>query len=224
MKQLTTSSLKQGYITIPRALLNRQATDGAAGETEAFLQILAHTNYSDVPYDINGTIILCKRGDSLISYHHWSNIFGWTRPKTTRFFQRLAKGGIIDLIPHQEKILHIRITNFDLWTGRIPSEAKDTRKGRNLHRLRPFLGQIPHRDAEAESQRRPRPPRMEQAHPRGTTTGNRPHRGRLLPHQRHPLHRPRFHLPERQGFSERIYGLKRQRICNHTHPNSKKPS
>ena len=108
MKQLTTSSLKQGYITIPRALLNRQATDGAAGETEAFLQILAHTNYSDVPYDINGTIILCKRGDSLISYHHWSNIFGWTRPKTTRFFQRLAKGGIIDLIPHQEKILHIR--------------------------------------------------------------------------------------------------------------------
>ena len=55
MKQLTTSSLKQGYITIPRALLNRQATDGAAGETEAFLQILAHTNYSDVPYDINGT-------------------------------------------------------------------------------------------------------------------------------------------------------------------------
>ena len=39
MKQLTTSSLKQGYITIPRALLNRQATDGAAGETEAFLQI-----------------------------------------------------------------------------------------------------------------------------------------------------------------------------------------
>ena len=43
MKQLTTSSLKQGYITIPRALLNRQATDGAAGETEAFLQILAHT-------------------------------------------------------------------------------------------------------------------------------------------------------------------------------------
>ena len=117
MKQLTTSSLKQGYITIPRALLNRQATDGAAGETEAFLQILAHTNYSDVPYDINGTIILCKRGDSLISYHHWSNIFGWTRPKTTRFFQRLAKGGIIDLIPHQEKILHIRITNFDLWTG-----------------------------------------------------------------------------------------------------------
>ena len=103
MKQLTTSSLKQGYITIPRALLNRQATDGAAGETEAFLQILAHTNYSDVPYDINGTIILCKRGNSLISYHHWSNIFGWTRPKTTRFFQRLAKGGIIDLIPHRKR-------------------------------------------------------------------------------------------------------------------------
>lgn len=110
MKQLTTSSLKQGYITIPRALLNRQATDGAAGETEAFLQILAHTNYSDVPYDINGTIILCKRGDSLISYHHWSNIFGWTRPKTTRFFQRLAKGGIIDLIPHQEKIYSISVS------------------------------------------------------------------------------------------------------------------
>ena len=53
MKQLTTSSLKQGYITIPRALLNRQATDGAVGETEAFLQILAHTNYSDVPFYAN---------------------------------------------------------------------------------------------------------------------------------------------------------------------------
>lgn len=224
MKQLTTSSLKQGYITIPRALLNRQATDGAAGETEAFLQILAHTNYSDVPYDINGTIILCKRGDSLISYHHWSNIFGWTRPKTTRFFQRLAKGGIIDLIPHQEKILHIRITNFDLWTGRIPSEAKDARKEEISTDFDLFW------DKYHTVMRKPKVNvargrrRMEQAHPRGTTTGNRPHRGRLLPHQRHPLHRPRFHLPERQGFSERIYGLKRQRICNHTHPNSKKPS
>lgn len=98
MKQLTTSSLKQGYITIPRALLNRQATDGRCRRDRSISPNPgAHQLFRPVPYDINGTIILCKRGDSLISYHHWSNIFGWTRPKTTRFFQRLAKGGIIDL-------------------------------------------------------------------------------------------------------------------------------
>ena len=85
MKQLTTSSLKQGYITIPRALLNRQATDGAAGETEAFLQILAHTNYSDVPYDINGTIILCKRGDSLYQLSPLEQYFRLDTPQNHPF-------------------------------------------------------------------------------------------------------------------------------------------
>ena len=128
MKQLTTSSLKQGYITIPRALLNRQATDGAAGETEAFLQILAHTNYSDVPYDINGTIILCKRGDSPYQLSPLEQYFRLDTPQNHPFLSTTGQRRHYRPHPHQEKILHIRITNFDLWTGRIPSEAKDARK------------------------------------------------------------------------------------------------
>ena len=181
MKQITETSFQQGYFKIPRTLLKQQTGSGQLENMGAFFQVLSHANYSETTYNIHGLTIFCQRGESLISNLHWSILFGWTRYKTARFFKRLEREGIIEILPHPEKTFHIRIINYDLWAGSAQPEA--------------------------QSQRRPCPPRMGEAHERRMATCHRPYRRCLLPHQRHPLHRPRLHLPERQSFPERIHRL-----------------
>ena len=117
MKQITETSFQQGYFKIPRTLLKQQTGSGQLENMGAFFQVLSHANYSETTYNIHGLTIFCQRGESLISNLHWSILFGWTRYKTARFFKRLEREGIIEILPHPEKTFHIRIINYDLWTG-----------------------------------------------------------------------------------------------------------
>lgn len=137
MKQLTETSFQQGYFKIPRTLLKQQVESGQLEDMGAFLQLLAHANYSETTYTIHGADIACQRGESLISNQHWSLLFGWTRYKTTRFFKRLKREGIIEILPHPDKIFHIRIINYDLWTGSnsaavIAQKKEDSSKAFNI--------------------------------------------------------------------------------------------
>ena len=128
MKQSKETLLREGYILIPKALLKRQANSGTPGELKAFLQVLIHANYSESTYKIQTTDIVCQRGESLISQHHWSDLFKWSRSKTVRFFEKIAKEGIIEIIPHPKGIFHIHIVDYDFWTGHISQEAREEKK------------------------------------------------------------------------------------------------
>lgn len=128
MKQSQESLLNEGYIMIPKALLKHQANNKTPEELKAFLQILIHANYSEITYKIQAIDIVCQRGDSVVSLRHWSESFKWSRSKATRFFQKLEKEGLIKIIPHQEGIFHIRIVNYDFWTGHISPEAREEKK------------------------------------------------------------------------------------------------
>ena len=136
MKQLTQTALQQGYFKIPKALLKQQTGNKQSETLGAFLQLLAWSNYSEMTYYIHGTEILCQRGESLISNQHWSKLFGWTCPKTARFFKRLEREGIIEILPHPEKTFHIRIINYDLWTGSVQpadSSQKEEESSKAFH-------------------------------------------------------------------------------------------
>lgn len=207
MKQITETSFQQGYFKIPRTLLKQQTGSGQLENMGAFFQVLSHANYSETTYNIHGLTIFCQRGESLISNLHWSILFGWTRYKTARFFKRLEREGIIEILPHPEKNFpyphhQLRPMDWKCTACRLLSE-----RGRIIQSFPHLLGQLPSDHAEAQSQRRPCPPRMGEAHERRMATCHRPYRRCLLPHQRHPLHRPRLHLPERQSFPERIHRL-----------------
>ena len=68
--------LKQGFLIIPKALVQQQIEDlhMQEGELEALLKILMKVNYSDTLYnDRQNKDCLYKRGESLFSYRDTSS-------------------------------------------------------------------------------------------------------------------------------------------------------
>lgn len=130
MKEISTDLLKQGYIILPKSMLKPLLECGnwKEGDLEAWLRILMHVNYSEMSCCIGGVEITCKRGEAIHSYRRWMQIFCWKKYRTIYFFRRLVKAGIIEFIVHTEKITHIRVVNYDLWTGRDPVASEEAMK------------------------------------------------------------------------------------------------
>ena len=112
------NSLRMGYVMVSRALLlDIYGKRGAAdGEEEAFLRVLTHVNYRDTTVLHGGVQVACGRGESVISFLGWSDILGWTRAHTRRFFEHcFAKGSIEKVVG--DLPCHIRVPGYDAWTG-----------------------------------------------------------------------------------------------------------
>lgn len=95
----------------------------AITDEEAFLRVLTYTNFRNATVWYNGVEIPCSRGESVITYMGWADILGWKRGHTRRFFERCMADGLIeqvkDICPS-----HIRIPNYDAWTGKPTEERK----------------------------------------------------------------------------------------------------
>lgn len=132
MHNISPEALKQGFLIIPKILLQEQIINHEIqeGEIEAFLKLLLKVNYSETQLHENwNKNIPCKRGESLHSYRDWSRIFHWSRHKTCRFIKQLQKDNIIEIIPHPNNpVLHLRIINYDQWVGTPDSSPKAKKK------------------------------------------------------------------------------------------------
>ena len=95
----------------------------AITDEEAFLRVLTHANFRNVVVGYNGVEIPCSRGESVISYMGWADILGWKRGHTRRFFERCIADGLIQQVKDSCPS-HIRIPNYDAWTGKPAKEKK----------------------------------------------------------------------------------------------------
>ncbi len=119
IQDLPFEALKNGYILLPKKML--EELFGRKGremsELEATLKLLVTVNYKDaVVVQPDGSAVTCRRGESVRSWQSWSELFGWDRCKTRRFFARLQRRGMVELLP-QVYTLHLRVKDYDLWTG-----------------------------------------------------------------------------------------------------------
>jgi len=130
MKLNTMQVFEHGYIVLPKVALKAHLASKRRipGDLEAILILLMHVNYSDTVYDIHHKEVCCHRGEAVYNFTQWARFFGWTRPRTVRFFTRMRKEGIIRLISEQQSILHICVVDYDIWTGqnRLAREQKQT--------------------------------------------------------------------------------------------------
>ncbi len=122
--------LKTGYVMVSRALLlNMFEKHGEAeSEQEAFLRVLVQVNYKDSIFtSSSGKKITCHRGESVITFATWGSILGWSRGRVKRFFDNCYRNGSIENVNDGLKS-HIRIPDYDRWTGRNGSvdESKRT--------------------------------------------------------------------------------------------------
>lgn len=138
MPNIDPKNLKHGYLIIPKASLQQfiEHPENLQGDLEAFLKLLIKVNYTEMEYHSAwNKDIVCKRGESLHSYRDWSQIFHWSLGKTFRFIQRLQKEGVIEIITHKENtVLHLRVVDYERWTG-FPESNKKKKKApdENFH-------------------------------------------------------------------------------------------
>lgn len=140
--------LRTGYVMVSRALLmsmcEKQAV--ARNDEEAFLRVLLYVNYRDAVVLCNGVQVKCSRGESVISYIGWADILGWTRGHTRRFFERCFIEKQIEQVKG-DCPSHIRIPNYDAWTGRLagvkkPEDAgKKARESAMIEELKLFVNE-----------------------------------------------------------------------------------
>lgn len=115
---------------VPRQLIHEIICEcpEAAGEQEAFLRVLLYANYKESVYRRNGAEYVCARGESLFSYMQWTEIFGWRRSRTMRFFKKMFDCKRLVHLDDGHST-HIRIPDYDAWIPRAPK-----RKRRPPHR------------------------------------------------------------------------------------------
>lgn len=120
--------LNKGYVMISRALLMNICSEHpkAAGSSEAFLRVLVYANFETCTVQYNGEEIECKRGESIISFRHWAEIFGWSRGKTRNFFRECFADGSLHQI-EDKCACHISIPGYDTWTGAQTASGKNER-------------------------------------------------------------------------------------------------
>ena len=114
-----------GYVMVSRALLQEicEKKGAACCEEEAFLRVLTNVNFKPAVVFCNGAGVQCARGESVITFMGWADIFGWTRARTRRFFDRCFAAGLIERVPGCCPS-HIHVPGYDAWTGQPVSIGK----------------------------------------------------------------------------------------------------
>lgn len=130
-KKLPFEALAKGYILLPKYLLETLLTNISRPmtELEALLTLLIKVNYKDTICQFEGVDVVCHRGEALYSMPHWSELFRWERGKTRQFLKRLTQEKIIETLPtlpHQTT--HLRVVDYDLWTGSKQEARKRERE------------------------------------------------------------------------------------------------
>lgn len=114
------SMLKHGFLILPKALMLQMTTDRQFQDNEiiALLTILIKVNFSETEHiGYHSKLYRCKRGESSNSYRTWSRLLKWPLKRTYNFIHRLADAGVLEIIPNEENLLHIRVCEYDKWVG-----------------------------------------------------------------------------------------------------------
>jgi hypothetical protein len=81
---------------------------------EAWEDILLMCNHDDTKILIHGELIVCKRGQSVMSLKSWATHFKWTIQKVRTFFELLRLDSMIEL-EGLKKTTRITVCNYDVY-------------------------------------------------------------------------------------------------------------
>ena len=185
---------------VPRQLIHEIICEcpEAAGEQEAFLRVLLYANYKESVYRRNGAEYVCARGESLFSYMQWTEIFGWRRSRTMRFFKKMFDCKRLVHLDDGHST-HIRIPDYDAWIPRAPKKeaASATPPDNGFNDFWEQYHEITRKDKSRQSAQK-----LEQALRQRTYRRRRKHRKLLRPSQQHLVLPASRELPLQQGFLE----------------------
>lgn len=125
-----------GYILIPKKILthNFNQKDSSFSYLEAFLMVLTKVNFEDTEIKIKGCALVCKRGESALSFASWAKLFKWTIGKARVFFSKMVKEKLISIQNVKYGVKLIQVINYDFLTGKRKekSSGEKEKKSRAL--------------------------------------------------------------------------------------------
>lgn len=119
------------WLKINRSILNHWVYEDA--ETfKAWIAILAKVNYAESKVKIGGSILKCKRGESLFSLDTWAKIFGygWNKSKVRRFFKLLESDKMI-VTKNEFKTTRLTVCKYDSYQGSRNASETGLKRERN---------------------------------------------------------------------------------------------
>jgi hypothetical protein len=111
-----------GWIKIYRDIQYHWIWDDPA-YLKAWIAILMQVNHEDTKVLIQGQLMICKRGQSLLSSDNWCKILGkrWTRQKIRTFFDLLKKDSMIET-ENMIKTTRLTVCNYDIYQDIQPAD------------------------------------------------------------------------------------------------------
>lgn len=114
-------SLKDGYVLIPRVLINGMRKlnreNRECDDLSAFIILMSKVNFADNHFEFRGERLLCQMGESLLAMRQWANLFHWSAGRTRRFFERMQRKGLIEVTATGKGLNRIRVVEYRLIAG-----------------------------------------------------------------------------------------------------------
>lgn len=95
---------------------------------EAWIDILLETNHSEQKVLLKGTLLTCKRGESIRSMKEWAKRWNWSKSNVKRFFDLLESDSMIEY-KNVQITTHLTVCNYDSYQDvRNATETQMKRK------------------------------------------------------------------------------------------------
>lgn len=119
--------MDNGWIKLNRSIIGHWAFDDS-NYLRAWIVMLIKVNWTDRKVFIDGDVIECSRGQSVMSADSWAACFGvskrsgsWTRQKVRTFFNVLEKDGMIK-VEGLRKTTRVTICNYTTYQDCQPTD------------------------------------------------------------------------------------------------------
>jgi hypothetical protein len=128
-KSMQEATKPQGYINLHRKIREHWLWEDPV-KFQWWVDILMECNYTERKVNIGGTLLECKRGESLNSLKTWAKRWRVDMGKVRRFFKFLDNEHMIETVS-EVKTTRLRVCNYDTYNN--PQHANDTQTTRGRH-------------------------------------------------------------------------------------------
>ena len=103
-----------------------------AERLRAWIIILGHVNFKEEKVALGNDLLICKRGESLMSLDSWAKLFGknWNKSKVRRFLNLLQNDSMI-VLTNEKITTRLTVCNYDTYQDERNTSETQVKRKRN---------------------------------------------------------------------------------------------
>ena len=124
--------MSKGWISLHRQFQDNHLWKQSRvfSKAEAWIDILLNVNHSENKVIIKGTLLIVKRGESIMSLETWSKRWKWNKSKVRRFFKLLSEDKMIE-VKNERLTTRLTVCKYDSYQGERNADETQMKRKRN---------------------------------------------------------------------------------------------